>query len=287
MPEGHTIHALAARLDRAFAGRPVRASSPQGRFIAEAERLDGRRLSRSTAVGKHLFLDFDGAELLHVHLGLIGQFPVKPIEAGKAPDPVGAVRLRLVGEAHVADLRGPMICALITPDRMDEVTQALGPDPLDAGADGDRAWERIRRSARTIAELLMNQSYVAGVGNVYRCEVLHRHRIDPFTRGRDLSAANWHAIWQDLVELLPLGVAFSQILTIDDQIEEAKALVTDGTAGRLAPSLTGERLGDWFERRFHVYQRTGEACQRCGATIRSQPLAGRTLYWCPTCQTLH
>lgn len=287
MPEGHTIHALAARLDRAFAGRPVSASSPQGRFSTEAERLDGLTLSGSTAVGKHLFVDFDGDALLHVHLGLIGQFPVKPIEPGEPPDPIGAVRLRLVGEAHVADLRGPMICVLITQERMDEVTQALGPDPLDGGADGDRAWKRIRRSARTIGELLMNQSYVAGVGNVYRCEVLHRHRIDPFTAGRDLSVTTWHAIWQDLVELLPLGVAFSQILTMDDQIDEAKALVSDGSAGRLAPSLTGERLGDWFERRFHVYKRTGEACQRCGGTIRAQALAGRTLYWCPSCQTLH
>lgn len=287
MPEGHTIHALAARLDRAFAGKPVRAASPQGRFSAEAAQLDGRRLERSTAAGKHLFVEFEDGVLLHVHLGLVGQFPVRPIESASAAEPAGAVRLRIVGEWHVADLRGPMICALITPDRMDEVIDALGPDPLDPGADGDRAWERIRRSRKAIGELLMNQSYVAGVGNVYRCEVLHRHRIDPFVPGGELSRTAWDNLWRDLVELLPLGVAFSQILTMNDQVEEARALVSDGTAASHASTLTGERLGDWFERRFHTYQRTGQACLRCGATIRSQTLAGRMLYWCPTCQSEH
>lgn len=287
MPEGHTIHALAARLDRAFAGRAVAASSPQGRFAVEAAELDGHRLLTSTAVGKHLFVDFDDDLLLHVHLGLIGQFPVRPIDVGGPPSPVGAVRLRLVGASHVADLRGPMICALATPERRDEVVASLGPDPLDPRADGDRAWQRVRGSRKPIAELLMNQSFVAGVGNVYRCEILHRHALDPFTSGAELSHAAWLAIWHDLVDLLPLGVAFSQILTMDDQIEQARALVDDGTAAQHSATLTGERLGDWFERRFHTYQRTGEPCLRCGTPIRAQALAGRTLYWCPGCQLGH
>lgn len=285
MPEGHTIHALAARLDRAFAGGEVEATSPQGRFAVEAAQLEGLRLCESTAVGKHLFVAFEADLLLHVHLGLIGQFPVKPTEQDAPPAPVGAVRLRMVGESHYADLRGPMICALVTPERMGEVTSALGPDPLDPGAEADRAWQRIRRSRKPIAELIMNQSFVAGVGNVYRCEVLHRQGIDPLTPGIDLTHDAWTAIWGDLVELLPLGVAFSQILTMGDQVEEANQLVTDGTAERHTATLTGERLGDWFERRFLTYQRTGEPCRRCGAPVQAQALAGRTLYWCPACQT--
>ncbi len=284
MPEGHTIHALAARLDRAFAGHPLAATSPQGRFALEATQLDGRRLRGSSAAGKHLFVTFDDDLLLHVHLGLIGQFPVKPYGDAQPPPPVGAVRLRLVGPGHFADLRGPMICALITPDRMDEITTRLGPDPLIPGTSGDRAWQRIHKSGKPIAELLMNQSFVAGVGNVYRCEVLHRHAIDPFVTGRELSPEAWERIWDDLARLLPLGVKFSQILTMDDQVVEAQHLVADGTAAEHEATLTGERLGDWFERRFHVYQRTGEACHRCGGTIREQAVAGRRLFWCPTCQ---
>jgi endonuclease-8 len=265
----------------------VAAASPQGRFADEAGQLDGRVLLESTAVGKHLFVAFAGDVLLHVHLGLIGQFPVRPLEDLPVPEPVGAVRLRLLGPRHVADLRGPMICALVTPDRMDEVIATLGPDPLDPKADPERAWQRIRRSGKPIAELLMNQSFVAGVGNVYRCEILHRHEVDPFTPGRDLTPELWEAMWRDLVELLPLGVKFSQILTIGDQVEEARQLVADGTAARHEATLTGERLGDWFERRFLTYKRTGEACLRCGGTIQSRTVAGRTLYWCPSCQTRH
>lgn len=287
MPEGHTIHALALRLDRAFAGRKVEATSPQGRFTVEASQLDGRRLCGSTAVGKHLFVTFEADLLLHVHLGLIGHFPVKPLEVPTPPAPVGAVRLRLFNPSHYADLRGPMICALIAPDRMDEVISTLGPDPLDPGADPDRAWQRVQRSRKPIAELIMNQSFVAGVGNVYRCEVLHRQQVDPMARGTDLTHETWTAIWDDLVELLPLGVAFSQIVTMDDQVVEARQLVRDGSVEGHTALLTGERLGDWFERRFHTYQRTGEPCHRCGARVGAQSLAGRTLYWCTSCQTRH
>lgn len=283
MPEGHTIHALAARLERAFAERPVRASSPQGRFDDGAAQLDGSVLVDARAVGKHLFVAFKGDLLLHVHLGLIGHFSVKPFDQ-ELPPPVGAVRLRLEGNRHVADLRGPMICSLISPDRMDDVVASLGPDPLDPHADGERAWQRVHRSRKPIAELLMNQSFLAGVGNVYRCEVLHRHALDPMTPGTELSREAWEAIWKDLVDLMPVGVTFSQILTMDDQLEEAKNLLDDGTAARYSTTLTGERLGDWFERRFHTYQRTGEACLRCGTPISEQLVAGRTLYWCPSCQ---
>ena len=185
MPEGHTIHALAQRLERAFRGHVLRASSPQGRFAADAERLDGRVLERAQAWGKHLFVDI-GDATLHVHLGLIGMFPVKHLdETTAAPLPVGAVRLRLVGPHHWADLRGPMICTLIDRARQREIVATLGPDPLRRAQCPEAGWERVRRSRRAIAELLMDQSVVAGVGNVYRCEVLHRLAVDPMVRGVD------------------------------------------------------------------------------------------------------
>lgn len=155
MPEGHTIHALAQRLERAFAGAPIEATSPQGRFAAGAERLDGRRLDRAEAVGKHLFVEF-GDDVLHVHLGLIGSFVVKPLGGMSPETPLGALRLRLLGSGHVADLRGAIVCELIDPSQRDDVTARLGPDPLDPTADGERAWMRIRNSRDAIGELLMD-----------------------------------------------------------------------------------------------------------------------------------
>ena len=286
MPEGHTIHALAGRLERAFAGRPVEASSPQGRFSDEAKRLDGEVVQRARAVGKHLFVEFPD-ETLHVHLGLIGSFPVKPLGGHPPVEPRGALRLRLLNDDFVADLRGPIACELLGDPEVSAIEAALGPDPLDPTADGDRAWERIRLRRKTIAELLMDQSVLAGVGNVYRCEVLHRHRTNPFTLGTQLKRATWERIWADLVGLLPLGVAFSQILTVDDQVVEAQAMVADGSVEPIIRESTGERLGGHFERRFAVYKRTGLACPRCGKTVRDKEVAGRRLYWCANCQRRH
>ncbi len=285
MPEGHTIHALAERVRRAFGGRPVAACSPQGRF-AEAARLDGARVLDARAYGKHLFVDVE-AEILHVHLGLIGSFPVLPLAGAPAAPPVGRVRLRLVGDDHVADLRGPLICALTTPEHRDAVVAALGPDPLDPNAAEGRGWDRLRRSRRTVAELLLDQGVAAGLGNVYRCEVLHRHRLDPYSPGSALTRASWEALWTDLVRLLPLGVAFGQIVTMPDDIVEAERLLARDAVSDYTASLTGERLGDYFERRFAVYQRAGEACPRCGHAIRADKVGGRTLYWCPSCQDRH
>lgn len=286
MPEGHTIHALADRLERAFRGHVIEATSPQGRFAADAERLDGRVLERAQAWGKHLFVDI-GDTTLHVHLGLIGMFPVKHLAGDAPPAAVGAVRLRLVGPAHFADLRGPMICTLVDRARQREIVGTLGPDPLRRGQRPDAGWERVHRSRRTVAELLMDQSVVAGVGNVYRCEVLHRLGVDPLTRGVDLSEEVWREIWDDLVLLMPLGRTFSQIITMPDQVEDAARARRSGRGRAISRKLTGERLGDTFERRFLVYKRTGQPCPRCSNTLQEREIAGRRLYWCPVCQIRH
>ena len=282
MPEGHTIHALAERLERSFRGQVVQASSPQGRFAADAALIDGRVFERAQAWGKHLFVGIEGLTL-HVHLGLIGMFHVKPMVGTSPPASVGAVRLRLVGRAHWADLRGPMICTLVDRSRQRQVIAALGPDPLRRAQDPQTGFDRMHRSRRTIAELLLEQSVVAGVGNVYRCEVLHRLAVDPLTRGADLSEQSWREIWDDLVLLMPLGRVFGQIITVPDQLEQAIRLRRSGKAREITRRLTGERLGNTFERRFLVYKRTGQECPRCGHTVHQRDLGGRRLYWCPAC----
>ena len=294
MPEGHTTHALAGRLDRAFAGLPVAVSSPQGKFEDGAALLDGLTLVDASAWGKHLFVEFERERWLNVHLGLIGKFSVMPhhldpvpkrpgIAIGRVPVQ-GQVRLRLLNDTCVADLRAPTVCAVVTPEKVDQIQARLGPDPLRPDADPDLALHRISRSTKPIAELLMDQAVLAGVGNVYRCEVLFRHRIDPFRPGREIRSTTWRSIWDDLVELMPLGVAFGQILTMDDQVADALAEVADGSAAVHTAAFTGVRLGDRFERRFYLYKRTGEPCHVCGSKVRTQLVAGRNLFWCGRCQ---
>lgn len=272
MPEGHTLRRLADDLNAAFAGAPVRSSSPQGRFEAEAALLDGTVLERADSAGKHLFVEFEGGHVVHVHLGLIGGFAITTADA--VPEPVGAVRWRLAAPTEdgwtYADLRGATQCALITPERRAEVEAALGPDPLKADADPDRAWQRIRTSERTIGDLLMDQSVLAGVGNVYRAEVLFRHSIHPLRLGRTLKRGQFLAMWTDLQELMTEGVRTGRIDTV-------------------RPEHTPEAMGrearvDDHGGEVYVYRRTGQPCLVCGRPVRTDRLAGRNSFWCSRCQ---
>ena len=268
MPEGHTIHRLARDHRRLFGGAPVSVSSPQGRFTGGAALLDGAVLVRTDAHGKHLFHGFGGTartpeRWLHVHLGLYGKFSTG---AAPAPVPVGQVRMRLVGAEHYADLRGPIACEVLTPADKAALHARLGADPLRADADPSAAWARIARSRTSIGQLLMDQSVVAGVGNVYRAEVLFRHGVDPHRAGRDLDRAVWDAIWADLVGLLRAGVRAGRIVTTHREHRDRRS----GTPSR--------------EDATYTYRRTGLPCRVCGTPVRTADMATRNLYWCPTCQ---
>jgi endonuclease VIII len=269
MPEGHTLHRLATALDTAFTGDRLRVSSPQGRFAESAALLDGRRLDGAESWGKHLWLAFDGDDLVHVHLGLYGRFDVHT-RVTEVPPPVGQVRLRLVraeagDETAYADLRGATACELQTPEQRELLVARLGPDPLRPDADPDRAWQRIRRSRAPVAGLLMDQAVVAGIGNVYRAELLFRHRIDPFRPGTSLRPGRWAAMWEDLVTLMADGVRTGVIRTVrpEDLTESERR--------------DGSRVS-------YVYRRSGEPCRICGTRVRLTELQGRNLFWCPRCQ---
>ncbi|WP_326599048.1 Fpg/Nei family DNA glycosylase [Streptomyces sp. NBC_01803] len=268
MPEGHTIHRLAADYRERFGGRPVRADSPQGKFADGAALIDGQTLTATEAHGKHLFLGFTGgASWAHIHLGLYGKVF---FGTGPAPAPVGQVRLRLRNDDGYAELRGPHTCALITPDERRAVVHRLGPDPLRADADPERAWRRISAGTSAVAALLLDQAVIAGVGNVYRAEALFRQGIDPHRPGRSLTRAEFDALWADLAALMREGVRLGRIDTV-------------------RPEHTPEAMGrpprrDGHGGEVYVYRRTGAACHVCGGEVRTAALAARNLFWCPACQ---
>ena len=267
MPEGHTLRRLADDLDAAFAARPVRVSSPQGRFAADAAVVDGQVVVGADSAGKHLFVEFAGDRFIHVHLGLIGKFDLRP---APAPLPVGQVRLRLQNETTYADLRGATQCDLIGAEQREKVLAALGPDPLRADADPMKAWVRLRRSNRPIADLLLDQTMFAGVGNIYRNEVLFRQRIHPLRPGKTLRVGQFQAIWQDLVELMAEGVRTGSIDTVRHEH-------TPEAMGR--PARVDDHGGEVY-----VYRRTGQPCLVCGTRVRADVLNGRNMFWCPRCQ---
>ena len=272
MPEGHTLHRLAGELAVAFAGRAVRVQSPQGRFADAAALLDGALLEGAEAWGKHLFIAFAGDRFVHVHLGLYGTFDVhQGVDA--VPLPVGQVRLRLVVAApgtSYADLRGATTCELLTAEQRDAIVARSGPDPIRPGTDPTPAWERIRRSRAPIGGLLMDQTVLAGVGNVYRAELLFRHRMHPLRPGNTLRSGQFLAMWDDLVLLMAEGVRTGRIDTVrPEHTPEAMS----------RPPRVDDHGGEVY-----VYRRHRQDCLVCGARVRTEILLGRNLFWCPRCQ---
>ncbi|WP_265445590.1 Fpg/Nei family DNA glycosylase [Flexivirga meconopsidis] len=268
MPEGHVTHRIAGELNREFGHRAVHSTSPQGKFT-EAALLDGRELEAAEAFGKHMFLRFaEVPDQVHIHLGLIGKFFFFP----EAEPPTENARWRLTAYSPdvTMELRGPNVCQLRSPDDIAEIISKLGPDPLRADADPEVAWARIHRSSTPIAVLMMDQKIFAGVGNIYRAETLFRHRIDPMMSGKYLRRSEFDALWDDLTELMPLGVR-------------------DGRIDTVYPEHTPEAMGrdprvDKHGGEVYVYRRAGLPCLVCGTTVSVKELAGRNLFWCKHCQ---
>lgn len=265
MPEGHTLFRLAAAVRESFAGDRVSMSSPQGRFATSAALIDGSIVLDAQSYGKHLFVELDAGLAIHVHLGLYGTLT---ISAGVPPPPIGQVRLRLIGPRAYADLRGATACDLVDENAAQALVDRLGPDPLRPDADWERMWRATSRSRRSVAALLMDQSVVAGIGNVYRAELLYRAGLDPQVPGNALSRRTVRALWDDAVELMHHGVRAGRIDTL---------VPVDDPTAVVAPD-TGIAQG------VYVYRRRGESCRVCGTTVRTAELEGRNLYWCPRCQ---
>ncbi len=261
MPEGHKTHFIARQHHRQLAGEQVKVTSPQGRFQSDARRINGREIESVQAVGKHLFYQFDEKRILHIHLGRYGKFREHALPS---PDPVGQVRVRLVSSSSCIDLTGPTTCRVIDACQRVEVEQRLGPDPL-AGGRRQEVWKRISSSSKPIAALLLDQAVVAGVGNIFRAEVLFEVGIDPLTPGDQLSEESFGQLWRSLTRMMRTGLKLGKIVT-----------VTAKEAGMPRTKIEGNA-------RFRVYGH--HECPWCGGEIEAVEIAARRLYFCRGCQT--
>lgn len=255
MPEGHTIHRLARDLNADLSGHRVEASSPQGRF-EDAGAIDGQRLTRAEANGKHLFLVF-GRRVVHIHLGLFGRFYRR---RSPAPAPRDTTRLRLVGPSFTYDLVGPTRCELLAPSALRALRARLGADPLAAEADIETAWSVFSKTSRSVGAVLLDQRVLSGIGNVYRAEILFLLGIHPLTPASALDRATFDRMWSMTRELLARGVAAKRIITVAH---------APGTRVR-----RGEAL--------HVYRR--RFCRVCGGPVRWSTVGNRPMYACERCQ---
>lgn len=260
MPEGHTIHRIASDHTKDFVGQKVSVESPQGRFTEGAKKITGRKLTAVDAYGKHLLYRF-GKQTLHIHLGLYGKFRKHKLPA---PEPRGQVRLRVVGEERAFDLNGPTACELMPAAEVNTLLARIGPDPLRSDCDRQIAFDKIQKSRRAIGKLLMDQSVISGVGNVYRAEVLHLLNIHPDTPGNSFRTDQLDEMWNLIVELLNIGKKYNRIIVANPE-----------DVGKPRSRMNrSERL--------LVYKKAN--CSRCQTAIETWKMDGRKVYACPVCQ---
>jgi endonuclease VIII len=240
-------------------GKVLRVASPQGRFYEGAERLDGETCIAVEAFGKHLIYQFKNEMALHIHLGLFGRFRTAKLPAS---EPRGEVRVRMVSDTHVVDINGPNTCEVLDPAEIAALTKRIGPDVLRKDADPDLAFNRIAKSKVTIGQLLMDQSVIGGIGNIYRTEILWRQNLHPLTTGKHISRTMFDRLWSDAAHLLEIGVKNNTIITVEG-IKKSRSK---------------------YSERVNIFDKS--KCPTCNGNITKFEIATRRVYACKTCQPI-
>ncbi|HWP63720.1 MAG TPA: DNA-formamidopyrimidine glycosylase family protein [Candidatus Binatia bacterium] len=275
MPEGDTLHRTAAGLRPFLVGRPVLAARARGPGPAVGV-LVGATVTAVEAVGKNLLVRFDDGRTLRTHLRMRGAWHrYRPGEAWRRPPWRASLVLEVPGSVAVC-FDAPIVELFETrAEGLHPGLAGLGPDLLAPVVDTAAAAARFRApelADRPIAEALLDQRIVAGIGNVYKSEVLFLARVDPFAAVGSLPEPTLRALVDTARRLLVANARPDR---------SARRRTTDGPAGFLVTEGTtraGESL--W------VYRRTGRPCRRCGTAIaaRSHGQPPRRTYWCPRCQ---
>jgi endonuclease-8 len=276
MPEGDTIHRAADTLQRAIGGQVVtrfESVLPKLNRVDADAPLRGRTIERVEARGKHLLIWFSGDLVLRTHMRMNGSWHIyRPGERWQRPHR----DMRIVIETaamHAIAFTVP-VAEFVTAHELlnHDVVGDLGPDPLSDSFRADDAIERIRARGDTeIADVLLDQTVIAGIGNVYKSEVLFGARINPFTRVSQLTR-------EEFAEIVAVATRFMRA--------NIGAGATGGIVTYAGMRRTTRRADP--SARLWVYGRAGQPCRRCGTPIsrRKQGPFARSTYWCERCQSV-
>lgn len=260
MPEGDTVWRTARDLHRALAGEPLIRCDLRVPKLATVD-LRGRTVTEVVPRGKHLLARVEGGLTLHSHLGMDGSWRIHATGERQRGGPQHQIRALLATASHTAvGYRLPALDLLRTADEA-TVVGHLGPDLLGPDWDAPEAVRRLLADpARTVGEAVLDQSNLAGIGNVYKSELCFLLRITPWTPVADLP---------DPLRLTALAKKLLEV----NKSRPARITTADPRPGR----------------QLWVYGRAGRPCHRCGTPVRAadQGPAGRErpTYWCPACQS--
>jgi endonuclease-8 len=274
MPEGDTIFRAARTLNQALAGKTItrfETALAQLSTVDDQSPIAGRTVERVHAAGKNLIIDLSGDLSLRTHMRMNGSWHIyRPGERWRARR--SDMRIVLTTADFVAVAFNVPIAEFHTAHslaRQDDMRQ-IGPDLLGETFDMAEAIRRAReRNATSMAELLLNQRVVAGIGNIFKSETLFTTGIDPFAAVSALTDEELEIVFAKARALLAMNVTDNK----GDGIVTYAGLRR--TTGRSDP-----------RDRVWVYGRRGDPCRRCGTPIeyRKHGVDARSTYWCPTCQ---
>lgn len=234
---------------------------------AKLRALVGARIVAVRRHGKYLLLDTDGPSTLLFHLGMTGRLRIQSAGERRARHTHVTVALTQRRELRFVDPRRFGLCDVVTraDERTHEALAVLGPDPLVHGIDGSALHLRARGRKTSLKAFVLDQSVIAGVGNIYASEALWRAQLRPSTRARRLSANGAERLASAVRSVLADALEHHGT-TLRDFVD------ADGESGDNADFLA-------------VYGRAGSPCPRCRTAIRRAVHQGRATYYCPTCQT--
>jgi endonuclease VIII len=274
VPEGDAIHRTARTLHRALAGREVirfESVFPALTRVHEDSPITGRTVENVTAAGKHVLMAFSGHLVLRTHMRMNGSWHIyRPGERWRRPR--RDMRIVIATDAFEAVAFTVPVAEFLTAkerQRHDELRQ-LGPDLLGESFDEDEAVTRIREwSDVEIADAILNQRLVAGIGNIYKSEALFLCGISPFARVSAIAE-------QDIRRILRTARKYLQ------------ANVTHPRGGIVTYMGYQRSRSGGRSDRLYVYGRARKPCRKCGTTIqvRAQGPHARLTYWCANCQSI-
>jgi formamidopyrimidine-DNA glycosylase len=272
LPELPEVETIRRGLVPLLTGRRVLGATVRERRLrepvrpAEVRRLRGARVIGVRRRSKYLLIDTSRGDTLLVHLGMSGRLWVA--DAGRPSRPHEHVVFALDDgrELRFADTRRFGLLRVLRSDRIDghACLRGLGPEPLGDGLSAEALWRATRGRRRPVKSLLLDTRAVAGVGNIYACEALHRAGMSPRRAVGRIGRAGWERLVGALRAVL------------------SEAVRAGGTT--LRDFFNAQEEAGTFALALRVYDREGQACRRCSGTIRRTVQAGRSTFHCPGCQ---
>jgi formamidopyrimidine-DNA glycosylase len=271
MPELPEVETVVRDLRPLVRGRQITALSASAKRLRSpwrgewTDQVVGRRISNVRRRGKWIIVDFRGGDHLLAHLGMTGQFQVAKSSVPREPHTHLIFHLGERLELRFTDIRrfGSVRFIEETDDIDNLLGGKLGPEPWDVVSEKWHA--AVRRSRRSLKAILLDQTMIAGVGNIYADESLFLARLPPGQRGDKTTREQAERLQQAIVRVL-------------DQAIAARGSTIRNYVG-------GSGLRGGYQVKLLVYGRSGEPCSNCGALIKCRRLAGRSTHWCPQCQT--